>query len=247
MNNLKPLTSNLKSSLNGFDINHNTAKHLNIFFKAVRSVSSDYYNFIMPESFKPKSHENLKRSYSHVERVFAYELYHQWSLLIKDKVWTLNGEAGKYLDWFYNKRNEKLKNQIFPDLVQYKKGDNREDSHMIVTEIKRYKNVANDLRKDILKIYDFTCSTENYVNNTRWFSPYNCGIFLVVGGDYSLIQKNLDVKEYGRNKSWKLFHQIPSEETKKIICAICEVKEDNIHVSYQSLFNIVEDKLNNKK
>ena len=250
MSNLKPLTSYLRSSFKGFDINQKTAKHVNTFFKAVCSVSSDYCNVILPKKFEPKSHEDLMLSYSHVERVFAYELYHQWSLLIKDKEWTLNGEAGKYLNWFYNNRKKILKNQKFPDLVQYRKGDNREDSHMIVTEIKRYKNVAKDLRKDILKIYDFINSSERNENYNRWFSPYSCGVFLVVGGNLSLIQNNLDFNDINinlRNKSWKLFRQIPSEETKKIICAICVVKGEKIHVSYQSLYNIVEDKMNNRK
>lgn len=99
----------------------------------------------------------------------------------------------------------------------------------------------------MLKLYSFTCSNENDTSNGRFFQSYKCGIFLVIGNDISVIQDNLKINKSRGNDTWKVFRQIPSDEAKKILCVLCTEKEGKIKVYYQSLYNIVEDKLNKKK
>lgn len=232
-------------SLNGFGFTQNVIDNVNAFLKAVCEVKKNFYNFdFNGTNYKPTC-VNVE-SLSHVERVFAYELYHQWSKIIDRENWVLNGEAGKYLQWFYENRNEKDLKQKYPDLVQYSLNSNDEESHMIVCEIKREYNVAEDLQEDILKLYGFTCSSENDTSKGRWFQSYKCGIFLMIGNDISVLQRNLEINKSRRYGTWKVFKQIPSDETKKILCVLCKEKDGKISVQYQSLYNIVEDKLNNK-
>ena len=235
----KKITTNLE----GFDFSENTVTFINLFLASIKKVKSQYLNFEFKEAtYNPECVKN-KGSQDHVERVFAYELYHQWSKKLRNNDWILNGEAGKYLQWFYLNRNNASMKLKFPDLVQYYKDSSVEEPHMIVCEIKRdyNDNVKKGIRTDLLKLYGFTCSN----NDGRWFDSYKCGIFLVIGGDFSVIQDGLGKNRKRHNGNWKLFKHIPSDEAKKIICVLCDEKDGKINVQYQSLYNIVEDKLNN--
>lgn len=94
---------------------------------------------------------NTKVKKEQVERSFAYELYHQWSLIINEfnenlqeeqKV-TLNGEITKYYD----------SHPVFPDMVLHG-GQSDIVNQLIVCEIKRRdkryptsKSVCNDIEK----------------------------------------------------------------------------------------------------
>lgn len=238
----KKMTTNLE----GFSFSDNTVSFINLFLASIKKVKSQYLNFNFKETaYNPECVKD-KGSQDHVERVFAYELYHQWSKKLNSD-WILNGEAGKYLQWFYLNRNKSSMKQKFPDLVQYYKDNSIEESHMIVCEIKRdyNDNIKKGIRNDILKLYGFTSSNENDTSEGRWFSSYRCGVFLVIGDDFSIIQDNLEINPSRRQGTWKVFKQIPSDETKRIICVLCEDKDGKIKVYYQSLYNIVEDKLNN--
>ncbi len=184
----------VSTSLYGFDFSLNVTDNINAFLKAVHKVKKRYFNLNFEEMSYYASCVN-EESLSHVERVFAYELYYQWSKIIGRRKWVLNGEAGKYLQWFYKNRNETDIKQKYPDLVQYRLNGNDEDSHMIVCEIKREKNVAEGLQEDILKLYSFTCSSENDTSKGRWFQSYKCGIFLMIGNDLSMLKKKLGDKQ----------------------------------------------------
>ena len=237
----------ITTSMEGFSFSDNAVSFINLFLASIKKVKSQYLNFNFKEtSYNPECVKN-KGSQDHVERVFAYELYHQWSILLNTDDWILNGEAGKYLQWFYKNRRNTYLNQKFPDLVQYYKDNSIEDSHMIVCEIKRDydDNIKNGIEDDLIKLVGFTCSPKNDKSDGRFFSPYACGIFLVIGHDFSVIQKHLIVTHKYRNGKWEIFNEISSDEAKKIICVLCDEKDGKIIVQYQSLYNIVEGKLNN--
>ena len=235
----------ITTNLEGFSFSDNTVSFINLFLASIKNVKSQYLNFEFKETtYNPECVKN-KGSIDHVERVFAYELYHQWSKKLKNNDWILNGEAGKYLQWFYLNRDKASMKQKFPDLVQYYKDNHIDEPHMIVCEIKRdySDNIKKGIRTDLLKLYGFTCSN----NDGRWFESYKCGIFLVIGDNCSVIQDSLGKNIIRRNGTWKLFKHIPSDEAKKIICVLCDEKDGKINVRYQSLYNIVEEKLNNRK
>lgn len=61
------------------------------------------------------------------------------------------------------------------------------------------------------------------------------------------LQKHLDVTHKYRNGEWEIFNEISSDEAKKIICVLCDEKDDKINVQYQSLYNIVEEKLKERQ
>lgn len=237
----KKITANLE----GFSFSDNAVSFINLFLASIKKVKSQYLNFEFKETtYNPECVKN-KGSQDHVERVFAYELYHQWSKKLNNNDWILNGEAGKYLQWFYLNRDKASMKQKFPDLVQYYKGNYVDEPHMIVCEIKRdySDNIKKGIRTDLLKLYGFTCSN----NDGRWFESYKCGIFLVIGDSFSVIQDNLGKNIKRRNGTWKLFKHIPSDEAKKIICVLCKEKDGKIIVQYQSLYNIVEEKLKERQ
>lgn len=237
----------ISSNFEGFSFSDNTVPFINLFLASIKKVKSLYLNFDFKETaYNPECVKN-KESQDHVERVFAYELYHQWSSLLNSDDWILNGESGKYLQWFYKNRRKTYLNQKFPDLVQYYKDNSIEDPHIIVCEIKRDydEKIKNGIEDDLIKLVGFTCSPKNDNSEGRFFSPYACGIFLVIGHDFSVIQKHLIVTHKYRKGGWVLFNEIPSDEAKKIICVLCDEKDGKIIVHYQSLYNIVEDKMNN--
>lgn len=239
----------ITTNLEGFSFSDYAVSFINIFFASITEVKSRYLNINFEETADNPECVKDKGSQDHVERVFAYELYHQWSILLNTDDWILNGEAGKYLQWFYKNRKKTYLNQKFPDLVQYYKDNSIEDSHMIVCEIKRDydDNIKNGIEDDLIKLVGFTCSPKNDKSDGRFFPPYACGIFLVIGHDFSVLQKHLNVTHKYRNGEWEIYNEISSEEAKKIICVLCDEKDSKINVQYQSLYNIVRDELNKRQ
>lgn len=239
----------ITTSMEGFSYSDNAVSFINLFLASIKKVKSQYLNINFEETADNPECVKDKGSQDHVERVFAYELYHQWSSLLNSDEWIINGEAGKYLQWFYKNRKKTYLNQKFPDMVQYNKNISIPESHMIVCEIKRDydDNIKNGIEDDLIKLVGFTCSPKNDKSDGRFFSPYTCGIFLVIGHDFSILQEHLNVTHKYRNGRWELFDEISSDEAKKIICVLCDEKDGKINVKYQSLYNIVEDKLNNRK
>ncbi|MCX8080857.1 MAG: hypothetical protein N3F09_06440 [Bacteroidia bacterium] len=121
----------------------NSEKYFYDFITALLSVSKDY--LIWPYNEKNQM----------IERVFAYELYHQWRLLIdnyKYKNIILNGEIKKDGSIL---RNEDFK-KIYPDLVLHEQQDSL-NNQLIICEIKTCKALKHSrgkakLKKDIIKL-----------------------------------------------------------------------------------------------
>ena len=87
----------------------------------------------------------------HVERVFAYELYHQWSIQCKEEPnFVINAEIPKSI---YSIDNKEIK---FPDLVLHG-GQNDLNNNYVIVEIKRSSNSYSDnYVKDIKKLQIFS-------------------------------------------------------------------------------------------
>jgi len=147
-------------------------------FTAILNVEDNYYAY---------STKHLNGSYQQqeqLERVFAYELYHQWSKLLerynkknKNDKRVINGEVGKKLD-FCN---------VFPDMILHK---GQEDIHNqeIAIEIKRKISLSEEnLLNDLEKLSDML--TEGKLSDCA--TPFKYSVFILIGGNESDITRIL--------------------------------------------------------
>lgn len=131
--------SNRKNNRQG----QNSENYFYDFISALLSVSDNY--LIWPYGISTQM----------AERVFAYELYHQWRMLIdghKYENLILNGEIRKDGSVI---RHENLK-EIYPDFVLHEQQNNL-NQQLIICEIKtsralQHKNGKAQLKKDIIKL-----------------------------------------------------------------------------------------------
>lgn len=135
-------------------------------FDAILNVKQSYLGFVEPEK---------KVLSSHLERVFAYELYHQWSMFLKrEKLFSkekfiLNAEISKNTDYF-GSMNDGIK---FPDMVlHHSHSDNQNQG--VVCEIKRKEGLNNkSFQDDIIKLGYFLQDETHY--------RFALGVFILVG------------------------------------------------------------------
>lgn len=174
--------------------------HLKVFFKSLNKVDKDYYVYDLDDN-KVKVHgpNAQTEALKHTERVFAYELYHQWSYLLKPKKsgWRINAELRKNIEWFYSKDDETLlfgnaststneSSNEFPDMVLHK--SQIEDAQLIVCEIKRDDRIMSDIKKDLNRLYLFTIKKDEE-NKTAddYYQAFKSGIFLAINTEFNKI------------------------------------------------------------
>ena len=170
--------------------------HLVNLFKAILEVDTKYYyysaNYIAGD-------DDLQEQ---LERIFAYELYHQWSV-IQDKYnksvaesykRVINGEAGKKLDGA----------SVYPDLILHKGQDDTEHQEIAV-EIKRKVGISGDnVIKDLEKLSKVI--TEG--NLAYKAKKFNYGVFILTGGSEYDIQ--IQLQTFNRR-----------QVDNRIICVFC--------------------------
>lgn len=172
--------------------------HLRFFFESLNKVGKDYYVYDLEENIVKGLDPSVQtKAIEHTERVFAYELYHQWSCSLKDTDWIVNAELRKNIEWFYSKDEEKLlfennskatneSTNDFPDMVLHK--SQKEDAQLIVCEIKRDDRILGDIKKDLNRIYLFTIKKDEE-NKTadNYYQAFKCGIFLAFNTEFNKI------------------------------------------------------------
>ena len=167
--------------------------NLQALFESVLKVKSLYY------SFEGKNKSRL-------ERIFAYELYHQWSIVIKDKYpednfgnreYLINAETGKNIQCFdKNKSGNK-----YPDMVLHKSMD-KPTGQGIVCEFKRIDNFRIDsLKNDLVKLEEFVCGAENDYK-------FGYGFFLLINGTITSLLKKIEELGYDRRNCKKRSEKI---------------------------------------
>ena len=112
-----------------------------------------------------------------LERVFAYELYHQWSRL-KDDHLVLNGEVDK----LWNKET------WYPDMVLHG-GQDDPDNNKIVVEIKRecmVKGKPETILDDLVKLSSFLKTVEKD-NQHKKYRNYEYAVFILLKGELNEI------------------------------------------------------------
>jgi len=117
--------------------------HLENLFKAILNIRDEYYKYSLEQIAGNDDYQEQ------LERVFAYELYHQWSIIqenynksvSKERCRVINGEAGKKLNGCH----------VYPDMLLHG-GQEDIENQEIAIEIKRKvginkNNVIEDLKK----------------------------------------------------------------------------------------------------
>ena len=144
-------------------------------------------------------------AHKRLERVFAYELYHQWSKKVvrhkKDysEGYILNGETQKLMGYFkVNSQKEKS----YPDLILHKSIDHPK-CQAIVCEIKRRGNFTKGgFKDDITKLKAFVCELQNEYT-------FGFGVFILAGDKMKSILEMMDLLNWTarrrKNKTKNIF------------------------------------------
>lgn len=222
-------------------------EHLNVFFKSLKEVGQDYYVYDLDEDkVKSLCPSAETKALEHTERVFAYELYHQWSCFLTGTDWKINAELRKNIEWFYSEDDDNTsKNDSsndFPDMVLHK--SQKDDAQLIVCEIKRENRINCDIVKDLNRIYKFTIEKDKKGKTSiDYYKAFKCGVFLVFNAYFSKI-----IKAIRTNLPAFVFKDVDDDKLDHIICVSSLYKENDKDplICYQSLGEIVRQ-LKSKK
>lgn len=221
-------------------------EHLNVFFKSLKEVGQDYYVYDLDEDKVKSLCPSAKtKALKHTERVFAYELYHQWSCLLKGTDWKINAELRKNIEWFYseddgtslseNTSNNNDSSNDFPDMVLHK--SQKDNAQLIVCEIKRENRINYDIVKDLNRIYKFTLKKDKTNKEEKdYYQSFKCGVFLVINANFSKI-----IEAIRTNYSNFVFKVVDNDRLNHIIC-VSSLFNDNTkepNICYQSLGEII--------
>lgn len=156
-----------------------------LLLQAVAQVDKKYLSYADTNA----NADDRKDQLIQLERVFAYELYHQWSRL-KDDSLVLNGEIDKL--W-----NEET---CYPDMVLHG-GQDDPDNNKIVVEIKRecmVKGKPRAILDDQEKMSKFLETVEKD-NQYKKYRNYENAVFILLKGELNEITKALK-DEYASRK-----------------------------------------------
>ena len=192
-------------------------------FDAIVHVDMSYIKFQEPEK---------KLWVSHLERVFANELYHIWSLVLKEQKlfgenkYVLNAEINKNMNYFGSIND----GEKFPDMVlHHSQGDNWNQG--IICEVKRKEGLNyKSFREDIDKISIFLQEGSAY--------KFAVGAFILVGEKIDVLYKhvtNLKKRLIGFTNSIETI-----EIQKKIIC----VAYNDENLMFTNLYSMIQNTKN---
>ena len=118
-----------------------------------------------------------------LERVFAYEFYHQWSIR-KSPCLVLNAEMGKIINRSYH----------YPDMALHG-GQGDHANNKIILEIKRVCSIGKkgkNIVRDLLKLSVFL----NYKKEKDFFANYENAVFILLKGS---LEQVYDAVKHKRN------------------------------------------------
>lgn len=219
--------------------------YLKSLFIAIKNVTIDYIRYTYhnenSNSASPKTIKRSKAEISHVERVFAYELYRQWceqDIIRNTSRLIINAEIPKQLiDGEY----EKTGKLYYPDMVLHDGQNNYVGNH-VVCEIKRKENVDNNpkqMNDDIHKLIVYVSENKIMKNKKINWEPFGVGVFLMTVKDIKHHEEehySLDlISKHFNKKTLKLEKE---NVTKKIVCVIYNGQE----LIYDTLYNMINKK-----
>lgn len=200
----------------------NIKQALNLLNLAIRNVSPSYV-------FIGNNYSDL-----HVERCFAYELYHQWSKLLemfkvmhpRDNNLILSGEIPKDI----GSTREK-----YPDIILHSGQDNGE-KQLLVCEIKRGTASQSDILEDLNKLYHYLKLIPRVFNNEVKDVTYDHAVFIMTNcTKKQLITKIERICDYNENYT-NIFN---AEILDKITCIAVNRKGDKLKPEFFTLGYLV--------
>lgn len=210
------------------------SKFLYSLFKSICKVSKNYIHYTYYVSSEPN--EKSLAEESQVERVFAYELYHQWSndCTIKCKPGLMiNSELSKQL---INPDNGE--HLYYPDMVLHF-GQGKAKDNLIVCELKRkeyidanVKEMRNDFKK--LKLY-LDKETKAILYKKDW-TPFELGVFVAIVNEDNC-NDEFSVKIISKHFNEEII-SFPKEIQKRIICVVYNGRE----LQYDTMYNMTNER-----
>ncbi|PKR80705.1 hypothetical protein CW751_08010 [Brumimicrobium salinarum] len=160
--------------------------YLNELCCAFKDVDEKYYSTqAFSGNWRELEPEKRKKYFQHIERNFAYELYHQWKIIRTNSVLengkdelTLNAEIGKN-----GIKHKFVSNTVYPDLVLHQ-GQMETEMHkqIIFVEIKTDPSIdKKKLKKDLCKLEMAVGESLNYQN----------AVFVSINSDYNKLINNI--------------------------------------------------------
>lgn len=183
------------------------------FSQAVSNIKKDYYMYEIKSNLLKDSNGKRSAVKKHLERVIAYELYHQWSNLFNSELpYIINAEVEKNIANFCQIKEKRFTK--YPDMVLHK--GQGEDEQIIVCEIKN--DIGKKILEDIKKLSAFT-------NARGGITPYKCGILLITNNDFEKV-----TNFFKKNKNF-YEKEKQNNDLGKILVIISCIKEDKATLS----------------
>lgn len=185
--------------------------------KAIENVKQKYavIHRLSEKDNKPCKSTKKERELQ-TERSFAYELYHQWSLLLQKAPqstdlhnYQLSGEVSKNLK--IGSRDS------YPDMVLHKNHDTTE-SQLIACEIKRsIKSNNPQIKQDLIKLHKYLHFTD-YAGND---ASFNLAVFIAANCSDKELRKKI------KRLLKTTLKDVPDEDKAKIKFISAEYKSEN--------------------
>ena len=221
-----------------------TVKLLSSLFDAIKSIGIDYIRYVhhyenpKSKSATSTSIERSNEEISHVERIFAYELYRQWhdqDVIRNTPGFVINAEIPKQLiDNLYHDEGH----LYYPDMVLHF-GQNTYNNNYIICEIKRKEYVESypeKLNEDIKKLCIYVDERTKPKADVQDWEPYKLGVFIMTVKE---LKKN-EKEKYSLDLIYKHLSQdilsLEDRIPKKIFCVIYDGKE----LKYDTLYNMIK-------
>ncbi len=222
------------------------SKYLYSLFVAIKCVSIDYIRYThhyenpMSKSAKKEAIERSNNEISHVERVFAYELYRQWcdqNIIRNSLGLVINAEIPKQ---FTDKIYHEGCHLYYPDMVLHSGQDEFKNNH-IICEIKRKEYVDSypeKMNDDIKKICIYVNDETKLKDENIDWNPFKLGVFLMTIKELKKHEK----EKYSLDLIYNHLNQdilsLEDRLTKKIVCVIYDGHE----LRYDTLYNMINKK-----
>lgn len=192
----------------------NVSEAIKSLFDSILEINSSFLHYL-------KSGYGAKqdRIIEHVERVFAYELYKQWTInnYIKKKGLNVNAEISKQ---FYSTPENKKVKICYPDMVLH--GGQENSENIIVCELKRLENIKIHRKaqtKDLNSLGYFMNRQLRVKNNIVDWKAYECGVYILIGYEGDLSNQDASIKILKEHIFMPKFN-VPNEQLNRIICLV---------------------------
>lgn len=214
------------SNFPDLDISQEAGFQLELMLSAIKNVKSGYL------WYKYYSDKEKKKVKEHLERVFAYEFYHQWRMILDvfGIHLYINGEISKEIK--DKMKNNHVKN-LFPDLILHGGQDCHDaKKQLIACEIKRKEKISGKkVKEDIESLINYL--SKEYFTKT----PFQCGVFILVG---ETLENTLETKKI-LNKIREIYNL--NHFSAKILCISYDFRDEHCILQYKSLKTILDKSL----